>query len=110
MDIWSCWVSIPLPGHHQGSTWSSKREELISPKLGHLQVSWAMDFFTVPTLRFQILHVFVVLSHSRRQVVHFGVTAHPMMACVIQQHGKRCLLVCSPPTSFVTMPEVSRFW
>jgi len=51
----------------------------------HLQVSWAMDFFTVPTLRFQILYVFVVLSHSRRQVVHFGVTAHPTMAWVIQQ-------------------------
>jgi putative transposase len=50
-----------------------------------MQVSWAMDFFTVPTLRFQILYVFVVLSHSRRQVVHFGVTAHPTMAWVIQQ-------------------------
>jgi putative transposase len=51
----------------------------------HMQVSWAMDFFTVPTLRFQILYVFVVLSHSRRQVVHLGVTAHPTMAWVIQQ-------------------------
>jgi hypothetical protein len=51
----------------------------------HVQVSCAMDFFTVPTLRFQILYVFVVLNHSRRQVVHFGVTAHPTMAWVIQQ-------------------------
>jgi putative transposase len=51
----------------------------------HMQVSWAMDFFTVPTLRFQILYVFVVLSHSRRQVVHLGVTAHPTMVWVIQQ-------------------------
>jgi putative transposase len=51
----------------------------------HMQVCWAMDFFTVPTLRFQILYVFVVLSHSRRQVAHLGVTAHPMMAWVIQQ-------------------------
>jgi transposase InsO family protein len=51
----------------------------------HLQISWAMDFFMVPTLRFQILYVFVVLSHSRRQVVQFGVTAHPTMAWVIQQ-------------------------
>ena len=24
----------------------------------HLEVSWAMDFFTVPTLRFQILYIF----------------------------------------------------
>src|SRR5215470_12029023 len=51
----------------------------------HLEVSWAMDFFTVPTLRFQILYIFVILNHSRRQVVHFAVTAHPTMAWVIQQ-------------------------
>jgi len=51
----------------------------------HLQISWAMDFFTVATLRFQVLYVFVVLNHSRRQVVHFGVTAHLSMAWVIQQ-------------------------
>src|SRR5215469_9014429 len=28
---------------------------------------------------------FVILNHSRRQVVHFAVTAHPTMAWVIQQ-------------------------
>jgi hypothetical protein len=44
-----------------------------------------MDFFTVPTLRFQILYIFVILNHSRRQIVHFAVTAHPTMAWVIQQ-------------------------
>ena len=46
----------------------------------HMPVSWAMDFFTVSTIRFQILYVFVVLNHSRRQLMHFGVTAHPTMA------------------------------
>ena len=35
----------------------------------HLEVSWAMDFFTVPTVRFQILYILVILNHSRRQVV-----------------------------------------
>jgi transposase InsO family protein len=44
-----------------------------------------MDFFTVPTLRFQILYIFVILNHSRRQVVHFAVTPHPTTAWVIQQ-------------------------
>jgi len=44
-----------------------------------------MDFFTVPTVCFQILYIFVILNHSRRQVVHFAVTAHPTMAWVIQQ-------------------------
>jgi putative transposase len=31
----------------------------------------------VPTIRFQILSVFLVLAHDRRRMVHFGVTAHP---------------------------------
>jgi hypothetical protein len=30
-----------------------------------------------PTLRFQILYVFLVLAHDRRRILHFGVTAHP---------------------------------
>jgi putative transposase len=34
----------------------------------------AIDFFTVPTATFRVLFVFVVLSHERRRVVHFGVT------------------------------------
>lgn len=29
-----------------------------------------------PTIRFQILYVFVVLAHQRRRIVHFAVTAH----------------------------------
>jgi putative transposase len=37
----------------------------------------ALDFFTVPTLSFRILFVFVVLAHDRRPVLHFNVTAHP---------------------------------
>jgi transposase InsO family protein len=51
----------------------------------HTHVSWGMDFFTVPTIRFQILYVFVVFHHARRQVAHVSVTAHPTMAWVIQQ-------------------------
>ncbi|MGA2328966.1 MAG: hypothetical protein ABSH05_22080 [Bryobacteraceae bacterium] len=36
-----------------------------------------VDFFTVPTIRFQILYVFLVLAHRRREVLHFNVTEHP---------------------------------
>ena len=39
--------------------------------------SVSIDFFTVPTLTFQVLYVFVVLSHQRRRVVHFNVTRFP---------------------------------
>jgi len=37
----------------------------------------SIDFFTVPTIRFQILYVFLVLVHDRRRILHFNVTAHP---------------------------------
>src|SRR5689334_11629733 len=35
------------------------------------------DFFVVPTASFRLLFVFIVLSHERRRVIHFAVTAHP---------------------------------
>src|SRR5258706_1982 len=37
----------------------------------------AVDFFTVHTVWFEILFVFIVLAHDRRRFVHFNVTAHP---------------------------------
>src|SRR5690242_4967885 len=37
----------------------------------------ALDFFTVPTATFRVLFVLVVLSHTRRRLVHFNVTEHP---------------------------------
>jgi transposase InsO family protein len=45
----------------------------------------SIDFFTVPTVKFQILFVLVMLSHSRRRVVHFNVTAHPTANWTAQQ-------------------------
>ena len=43
----------------------------------HADCLAAIDFFTVPTATFRILYVFIVLSHDRRHIVHFNVTAHP---------------------------------
>jgi transposase InsO family protein len=43
----------------------------------HLKSLVSIDFFTVPTVRFRILFVFLVLSHDRRRIVHFNVTEHP---------------------------------
>ena len=51
----------------------------------HLDVSWAIDFFTVTTVRFARLYVFVVLDHGRRRAVHFAITCRPSMGWVIQQ-------------------------
>jgi putative transposase len=45
----------------------------------------SIDFFTVATVRFEILFVLVILSHDRRRVQHFNITAHPTAAWTAQQ-------------------------
>jgi hypothetical protein len=45
----------------------------------------SMDFFTVPTATFRVLFVLVILSHDRRRIVHFNVTAHPTAEWTAQQ-------------------------
>jgi len=37
----------------------------------HMTDLVAVDFLAVPTIRFEMLFVFVVLSHDRRIVIHF---------------------------------------
>jgi len=51
----------------------------------HVNNLVSVDFFTVPTIRFQVLYVFLVLAHDRRRVVHFNVTAHPTAEWTAQQ-------------------------
>ncbi len=43
----------------------------------HVKELVSIDFFTVPTITFRILFVFLVLSHHRRRILHFNVTDHP---------------------------------
>jgi putative transposase len=51
----------------------------------HTDYIAGIDFFTVPTATFRILYVFIVLSHDRRHIVHFNVTAHPTAQWTAQQ-------------------------
>ena len=51
----------------------------------HAQQLVSIDFFTVPTIRFQVLYVFLVLAHDRRRIVHCNVTAHPSAEWTGQQ-------------------------
>ena len=51
----------------------------------HVSQLVSIDFFTVHTICFEILFVFVVLAHDRRRVVHFNVTAHPAAEWTAQQ-------------------------
>jgi putative transposase len=51
----------------------------------HAQQLVSIDFFTVPTIRFQVLYVFLVLAHDRHRIQHFNVTAHPTAEWTGQQ-------------------------
>jgi putative transposase len=51
----------------------------------HAKQMVSINFFTVPTIRFQILYVFLVLAHDHRRILHFHVTAHPTAEWTGQQ-------------------------
>jgi putative transposase len=51
----------------------------------HVKTMVSVDFFTVPTIRFQVLYVFLVLAHDRRRIVHFNVTRHPTAEWTVHQ-------------------------
>ena len=51
----------------------------------HVKTMVSVDFFTVPTIRLQVLYVFLVLAHDRRRILYFAVTAHPTGEWTAQQ-------------------------
>jgi putative transposase len=51
----------------------------------HMDSIAAMDFFTVPTVLFRQLYGFFVISHKRRQIIHFATTFNPTAEWVAQQ-------------------------
>ena len=51
----------------------------------HRPQLWAVDFFTVHTLTVKTLYVFFFITHARRRIVHFNVTAHPTAPWVWRQ-------------------------
>jgi transposase InsO family protein len=51
----------------------------------HKDAVAAMDFFVVPTVRFQLLYVWFVIDHGRRRVIHFNITTNPTASWAIQQ-------------------------
>ena len=51
----------------------------------HMTDMVAVDFLVVPTIRFKMLFVFVVLSYDRRKLVHFNVTTNSTAQWAVQQ-------------------------
>ena len=51
----------------------------------HLKDLVSIDFFTMPTVRFKVLFVLIVLAHHRRKVIYFNVTEHSTSQWTAQQ-------------------------
>ncbi len=51
----------------------------------HMHNTCSLDFFIIPTATFKILFALVILSHERRKVIHFNVTANPSAKWTAQQ-------------------------
>jgi putative transposase len=51
----------------------------------HISEIWAADLFTVQTLTFHTLYVFVVIDHERRRIRHWNVTEHPNATWIWRQ-------------------------
>ncbi len=45
----------------------------------------SIDFLTIPTIKFKVLFLLVVLLHHRRKVIHFNVTGNPTAQRAAQQ-------------------------
>jgi hypothetical protein len=51
----------------------------------HVDQTASIDFFTVPTVTFQILYCFIVLQHNQRRIGHFNITTNPTSQWTAQQ-------------------------
>ena len=63
----------------------------------HASNMWACDFFCVPTVLFQTLHVFFVIRLANREVLHVAVTRHPTADRAAQQIVECCAWDRAPP-------------
>jgi hypothetical protein len=50
----------------------------------------AMDLFVVPTISFRLLYGLLLMGHGRRQILWFGVTAHPTAEWIANQLTEAC--------------------
>jgi transposase InsO family protein len=72
------WRYRPRRGKPPSQTWRTFLDN-------HLPDIVAMDFFVVPTVTFRVLFVLLLMSHDRRRILHFNVTASPSARWTAQQ-------------------------
>jgi hypothetical protein len=66
----------------------------------HADAVASIDLFVVPTISFRLLYGFLVLRHSRREILWLGVTAHPSAEWIARQLTEAC--GWSEPPQYIT--------
>jgi len=56
----------------------------------HADAVASIDLFVVPTISFRLLYGFLVVRHSRREILWLGVTAHPSTEWIARQLTEAC--------------------
>ena len=64
---------------------NSKQQRWLTFLRNHAKYIVGIDFLVVRTVFFKPIYVFVAISHDRRQIRHFAVTANPHSQWAIQQ-------------------------
>jgi hypothetical protein len=73
------WRYVPKKnGNSNGQRWKTFLKN-------HASEIISIDYFSVHTINFKILHVLVFLSHQRRKIIHFNVTQNPTSEWAAQQ-------------------------
>jgi len=80
IDVSEATVSkyLPRPRKPPSQTWRTFLDN-------HVRTLVSVDFFTVPTVSFQVLFVFVILAHDRRRILSVNVTSSPSAAWTANQ-------------------------
>jgi hypothetical protein len=65
-------------GRTTGQNWKSFLKN-------HSKEIISIDFLTVPTINFKLLHDLVIIEHDRRKLIYFNVTMNPTAEWSIQQ-------------------------
>src|SRR6266403_2006748 len=58
--------------------------------LNHADGIASMDLFVVPKISFRLLYGLLIMGHGRRQILWFGVTAHPTAEWIANQVTEAC--------------------
>ena len=74
----------------------------------HADAVASIDLFVVLTISFRLLYGFLVLRHSRREILWPGVTAHPSAEWIARQLTEAC--GCSQPPRYIIRDRDWRIW